>query len=140
MCKEKCSGLSFHQVTIKETGVHQYIQEGNDLQVYKWSVEAECVIEISIKANNLPSLNLFNSWMKYENADSKVQHVLDYAKETWIMDYLLAKKIYGLQASLKLVNKMSVSDASLLNMEKFKFSMDTIGIKSKNYLKIDLVG
>ena len=78
--------------------------------------------------------------MKYENADSKVQHVLDYAKETWIMDYLLAKKIYGLQASLKLVNKMSLSDASLLNMEKFKFSMDTIGIKSKNYLKTDLVG
>ena len=78
--------------------------------------------------------------MKYENADSKVQHFLDYAKETWIMDYLLAKKIYGLQASLKLVNKMSLSDASLLNMEKFKFSMDTIGIKSKNYLKTDLVG
>ena len=78
--------------------------------------------------------------MKYENADSKVQHFLDYAKETWIMDYLLAKKIYGLQALLKLVNKMSVSDASLLNMEKFKFSMDTIGIKSKNYLKTDLVG
>ena len=45
--------------------------------------------------------------MKYENADSKVQHFLDYAKETWIMDYLLAKKIYGLQASLKLFNKMS---------------------------------
>ena len=78
--------------------------------------------------------------MKYENADSKVQHFLDYAKETLIMDNLLAKKIYGLQASLKLVNKMSISDASLLNMEKFKFSMDTIGIKSKNYLKMDLVG
>ena len=58
--------------------------------------------------------------MKYENADSKVQHFLDYAKETWIMDYLLAKKIYGLQASLKLVNKMSLSDASLLNMEKIQ--------------------
>ena len=58
--------------------------------------------------------------MKYENADSKVQHFLDYAKETWIMDYLLAKKIYGLQASLKLVNKMSLSDASLLNLEKIQ--------------------
>ena len=48
------------QVTIQETGVHQHIQEGNDLQVYKWSIEAERVIEISIKANATPTVTMRN--------------------------------------------------------------------------------